>query len=50
MKHQRTGANCVILTKWIKLQHQNNPSSYLKSMQNVGFEPTSKKFTETFVA
>ena len=50
IKHQRTGANYVILNKWIKLQHQKNPASYLKSMQNVGFEQTSKKFTETFVA
>ena len=32
--------NYVILTKWIKLQHEKNPSSYLKSMQNVGFEQT----------
>ena len=41
--------NYVILTKWIKLQHEKNPSSYLKSMQNVGFEQTSTKFIEISV-
>ena len=41
MKHARTVANYVILAKWIELQHEKNPASYLKSMQNVGFEQTS---------
>ena len=50
MKHARAGANYVILTKPIKLQHEKNPASYLKSMQNVGFEQTSTKFIEIFVA
>ena len=50
MKHAWAGANYVILTKRIKLQHENNPASYLKCMQNVGFEQTSKKFIEIFVA
>ena len=50
MKHATTGANYAILTKRIKLQHEKNLESYLKSMQNVGFEQTSKKFTEIFVA
>ena len=50
MKHARTGANYVILTKGIKLQHEKNPASYLKRMQNVGFEQTSSKFIEIFVA
>ena len=50
MKYARTGANYVILTKQIKLQHEKNPASYLKSMQNVGFEQTSMTFIEIFVA
>ena len=50
MKHARAGANYVILTKRIKLQHEKNLASYLKSMQNVGFEQTSMKFIEIFVA
>ena len=50
MKHARTGANYVILTKRIKVQHEKNPASYLKIMQNVGFEQTSPKFVEIFVA
>ena len=37
MKHARAGANYVILAKRIKLQHEKNLASYLKSMQNVGF-------------
>ena len=49
MKQAKTGANYVILTKWIKLQ-EINPASYLKSMQNVGFEQTFTKFIEIFVA
>ena len=49
MKHARTVANYVILTKWIELQHEKNPASYLKSMQNVGFEQTSTKFIDIFV-
>ena len=49
MKHARTGANHVILTKRIKLQHDKNLASYLKSMQNVGFEQTSTKFIQIFV-
>ena len=54
MKHAmqpnyRASANYVILTKWIKL-HEKNPASYLKSMQNVGFEKTSTKFIEIYVA
>ena len=32
MKHARTGADYVILTKQIKLQHEKNPAPYLKSM------------------
>ena len=42
MEHAKTGANYVIPTKRIKLQHENNATSYFKSMQNVGFEQTSK--------
>ena len=49
MKHARTGVNYVILTKRIKLQHEKNPESYLKSMQNAGFEQTSTKFIKIFV-
>ena len=49
MEHARTSANYVILTKPIKLQHEKNPASYLKSMQNVGLEPTTK-FIEIFFA
>ena len=50
MTYARTGANYVILTKQIKLQHEKNPAFYLKSMQNVGFEQTSMTFIEIFVA
>ena len=55
MKHAmqpnyRASANYVILNKRIKLQHEKNPASYLKSMQNVGFEKTSTKFIEIYVA
>ena len=46
MKHAGTGANYVLLNKQIKLQHEKNPASYLKSMQNVGFEKTSTRFIE----
>ena len=49
MKNARAGAIYVILTKWIKLQHEKNPAPYLKSMQNVSFEQTSTKFVEIFV-
>ena len=38
MKHARTGANYVILTKKIKLKHEMEPASNLKNLQNVGFE------------
>ena len=50
LKYARTGANYVILTKWIKLKHEKTPASYLKSMQNVGFEQIPTKFIEIFVA
>ena len=50
MEHAGTGANYVILTKRNKLQHEKNPASYLKIMQNVGFEQTSPKFVEIFIA
>ena len=50
MKHATTCANYVILTKQIKLQHEKNPASYSKSMQNVGFEQTFMKFIVIFVA
>ena len=55
MKHTmqpnyRTSANYVILTKRIKLQHEKNPATYLKSMQNVGFEKISTKFIGIYVA
>ena len=45
MKHVRIVANYVILAKRIKLQHVSN----LRSLQNLGFEQTSKKFIEIFV-
>ena len=38
MKHARAGADYVKLTKQIKLEHEKEPVSNLKSMQNVGFE------------
>ena len=50
MTYARTGANYVILTKQIKLQHEKNPAFYLKSMQNVVFGQKSTKFIEIFVA
>ena len=40
----------IMSYKRIKLQHEKNPASYLKSMQNVGFEKTSTKFIEIYVA
>ena len=49
MEHAGTGANYVMLTKWIKLQHEKTPVLNLKSMQNVGFEQTSTIFIEIFV-
>ena len=49
MKHARAGANYVILAQRIKLQHEKNLASYLKSMQNVGFQQTSMKFSEIFL-
>ena len=50
MKHARTDANYVILTKRVKLQHEKNPAFYLKSMQNVVFGQKSTKFIKIFVA
>ena len=50
MKHATICANYVTLTKQIKLKHEKNPASYLKSMQNAGFEQTFMKFIEIFVA
>ena len=50
MKHARTGANYVTVTKRIKLQYEKNLASYLKTVQYVGFEQTSKKSIESFVA
>ena len=32
----------------VEVQHENNPTSNLKSMQNLGFEKTTK-FIEIFV-
>ena len=50
MKHARTCPSYVILTKQIKQQHENNPTSYLKSIQNLGFEQASMEFIDIFVA
>ena len=42
-------ANCAIITKRVKLQHEKKPISNLISMQSVGFEQTSMIFIEIFV-
>ena len=49
MKHARTSADDIILTKRIKLQLEKKLLSNFKSMQNVGFEQTFTKFVEIFV-
>ena len=38
MKHARTDANCAILTKQVKQQHEKKPVLNLLSMQSVGFD------------
>ena len=50
MKHVGAGASYAIPTKQIKLQHEKNPTSYLKSIQNLGFEQRSTEFIDNFVA
>ena len=49
MKHARTDANCDILTKQVKLQHEKKPVLNLISMQSVGFEQTFMKLIEISV-
>ena len=49
MKHASTGTNHAILTKRVKLQHQNKPILNLKVIQIVNFEKTSTKFIEIFI-
>ena len=48
MKHARTEANYLILTKRVKLKHEKKPVSNLKSIVSVGFEQTFTKFIEIF--
>ena len=48
-KHASTGTNYAILTKRVKVQHEQKPLSNLKSMQMIGFEQTSTKYIEIFV-
>ena len=45
MKHARTDANYAILTKRVKLQHENK----IKSIVSVGFGQTFVKFIKIFV-
>ena len=48
MKHANTGTSYTKLTKRVKVQHEKN--LYRKCrLQIVGFEQTSKKFTEIFI-
>ena len=49
MKHVSKGTNYAILTKQVKVQHEKQPVSNLKSMEIVGFEQTSTKFIQIFV-
>ena len=49
MKSARTDANYAILTKQVKLQHEQKPVLNLLSMQSVGFQKTFIKFIENFV-
>ena len=49
MKHARTGANYIILTKQIKLHFEKKLVLNTKSMQNAGFEQTFMKSIEIFV-
>ena len=44
MKHARADANCVTLTKRIKLQHEKKTVSNLLSRQSVGFDQKFMKF------
>ena len=46
MKHGRTGANHIILTKRIKLQLKRY---HMQRVQNLGFEQTFTEFIEIFV-
>ena len=48
MKHARADANCVILTKRIKLQHEKKTVSNLLSRQSVGFDQKFMKFIYLF--
>ena len=50
MKGARAGASYVILTKQIKLQHEKTPTSYLISIQNLGFQQTATELIDIFVA
>ena len=49
MKHAGAGANYVMFTKLINLQHEKKPVLNLESMEDVGFEQTSTIFIEIFV-
>ena len=49
MKRARADANYAILTKQVKLQHEQKPVLNLLSMQSVGLEETFMKFIEIFV-
>ena len=44
MKHARADANYAILTKRVKLQHENKPVSNLISIQSIGFKQTFVMF------
>ena len=49
MEHARTDSYYPILTKRVKLKHENKPVSNLKGIESVSFEQTYTKFTEIFV-
>ena len=49
MTHARSDITYPILTKRIKLQHEEKPILNLKSIESVGFQQTFTKFIEIFV-
>ena len=48
MTHARSDITYPILTKQIKLQHEEKPILNLKSIESVGFQQTFTKFIDIF--
>ena len=48
-KHASTGTNYAILTKWVKVQHENKFVLKYGECLPTAFEQTSTKFIEIFV-